>query len=244
MSLIDSFFSRVRPNINILIDPYKREQGININDMIKEKHIALKNKLNYKIVWHNPETAFQTINLIVYDNKLKQNIIKRNIKRIESQECQVKKIMINAETQLLFLKTIYKYFKKNIEYSKYIEELQSEFERYHNYYVPILEYYIRLPSINIQYGKLLIAAQSRNHCRICLKWCNVIKRTKHGNQCNTCMEGKSLLLITKECPVCLEDIKINNYTKTNCDNNHILCSPCYYKLQNYSNKCPLCRGNL
>lgn len=249
MSSIESFYPMLRPipTIGKFTNPYndndalKNNRNLNLEDMIKEKYITLIPILSYKCLWQTPELAMQRI---VYDNKLKQHMIKRQIKLVDSHDCQVKKIMDLAEKQLLFLKAIYTYFKKHEEHSKYIDQLKIDFDRYYNHYLHIRDYYVILPTLKCQYNKLLEADTQKNQCRFCFKWNNEIKRTKHGNQCKTCREAKSIIKVAHECPVCLEKIKINNYTKTRCGNNHIVCTSCYTKLQCYSSCCPLCRGIL
>ena len=45
-----------------------------------------------------------------------------------------------------------------------------------------------------------------------------------------------------ECPICLEEIKVDNIQETRCL--HIFHQNCLQNWQKKSNKCPLCRKNL
>lgn len=47
---------------------------------------------------------------------------------------------------------------------------------------------------------------------------------------------------SKECPICYEEIGINNYIITSC--NHKFCSNCLFKSLNLNSTCPICREEI
>ena len=48
--------------------------------------------------------------------------------------------------------------------------------------------------------------------------------------------------VPKQCPICYENIKDNNYIVTKC--NHIFCNDCLFKSLNNQSCCPICRREI
>jgi len=44
--------------------------------------------------------------------------------------------------------------------------------------------------------------------------------------------------------ICIEEFKHKDMIYMGCGNGHKTCKSCYNTLTNYTNKCPMCRGDL
>jgi hypothetical protein len=245
MSLIEDFIPYFTWSGYDVPVPYASENIIKTLKASNMLKFDYKNKkMLYHIYWKDKTTPIH----IAYDNTLKLNKIKKVLDTIPAHEFQIKKILIKAEKQLRFLRNIYCSLSliviDVVKYKPYINQCVTDFANYLNSYNYILGYYNMLPEYKEKYSKLLEVAKSRNMCRTCFKYSENIKRNKHGNICIECFKIKTLKNTIHECPICIESYSMDNFIGAKCGNGHYICKPCFITLCNYSNKCPLCRGEL
>ncbi len=222
------------------------EQRVMTEKINKVKINFINKTIEHYIYWQNPVKDINEPIRLAYDNSLGQKQIKRMIEKINSHDFIIKKLMTNAEQQLVHLKYLKKHILSDIHNDKetikqFVDTITKKFDFYFQYYIQLRDYYNRLPEYKIKYENLFNVVRSGKQCRICLKYANV-KRPKFV--CEPCILLKKAESIIHECPVCLEEVPHENKVFTSCDGKHVLCITCFTTLSKYSNKCPLCRGPL
>ncbi len=217
----------------------------------------INKKMYFNIYWQKPSNSVSNhISVVVYNNKLSQGGIKKMLKKIEMEQFQVKKILIDAEKQINYILLYIKFLSYNrrgiqidamkAKNAKYINELNIKFWSYMEHYEPLKAYFLKLPGFKNNYELLLNAFKTKTRCFECLQEktkCGLV-RQKKIMVCTGCAEQKIRKNMTVDCPVCLESFTGDKVILAGCGNSHSICNGCFYQLCKYTDKCPMCRGKL
>ena len=213
--------------------------------------------MTFRIFWQQPKHQVSNhIGVVVYNNKLPQSGIKRMLKKIEMEQFQVKKILIEAEKQLQYILQYIKflsYTRRGIESTrmktknaKYIDDLKTHFQTYMEDYEPLKDYFQNLAGHKTNYELLMDCHKRKARCFECLqeKTKSGLVRQKNILVCCECIEEKKRRTTKVDCPICLESFSGDEVIQAGCGNGHGICNACFIQLSRYSNKCPMCRGAL
>ena len=202
---------------------------------------------------------------ITYDNSLSIAQIKQVLKKIEYERKFIGDIVRKIENRLHFLTLVNAYNMTQEETDTFNTHyeiiLLGEREIYLEFYREILMYFDYIPTLELKYKKLMVAHKAGNKCVKCFAINGsdtdyqgitkiTLKRKKNCMTCNVCLIKKKDETNIIDCPVCLEDFKKMNMTKTRCGNGHFICKGCYKRLDEMTTDfgrkytCPLCRGTL
>ena len=209
--------------------------------------------IKFTVLWDNPQKdVLEHLNRISYDSRAKLGAIKKMMGKIDSQQFQLRKVLIIAEKQIKYLlgyKTFLKeeYKRKTIQFSKldYFSKIQEKINFYWIHYYPLRVYYLELPKIREKYHKLGEVIKSKDRCFECLESKTNLSQVKHRLVCEYCRDEIRIKSQNKmECSICLETHPLDKSVLHGCGNKHRTCLECYQGLLKHSNKCPICRGDL
>jgi hypothetical protein len=232
------------------IKTYKICNEYEICDLCVSTYIRLDSE-NFSIMYPDCPSLKKVLNnRVTYNNTQKMSIIKRNVNKLEVETCRTKKNIKYYQRKYDFICGIETYLKRKVNenkdiYLEFLRIIQDEKDYFNSDFNILLKYYHSIPDIKSKYENLLDAHKKKNICFECFSDYGIyIKHYKNRRYCDNCLvniKDKTLF----DCSVCItENITKCKMVKINCGNEHYVCNTCFKNLKKYSDRCPLCRGQL
>ncbi len=207
-----------------------------------------------KKYWECPKASLSNIRIVNYIGVWSKKKVERKIANLNSNMIKLNTVSCKAVNQFYLFNYVLMNIKKeekrtrrtetkkHLRLEQMLVRVSEDIKEYENHYSMLKLYQKNIKNNIVKYENKMKIIEGLKICCKCFTRVDNSSAQKVKNKyylCKDCNEN-----VEHECMICIESFKMCSMTLCKCGNGHKTCNSCYETLKNYSDKCPMCRGEL